>query len=144
WTGTINPGISDKLVCTIDFAASFAEMTGVQLPPEACLDSFDVLGALLGSANAAGRGHLVQQDNGRGGNYGLRAGNWKLQRHDSRRRRNARLRLKGRKVARYTLYQLNVDPGETTDVLAKHPDVAQQMIRQLEKLITAGRSRISP
>ena len=144
WTGTINPGISDKLVCTIDFAASFAKMTGVQLPPEACLDSFNVLGALLGSANAAGRDHLVQQDNGRGGNYGLRVGNWKLQRHDSRRRRNARLRLKGRKVARYTLYQLNVDPGETTDVLAKHPDVAQQMIRQLEKLITAGRSRISP
>ena len=144
WTGTISPGISDKLVCTIDFAASFAAMTGVQLPSDACLDSFDVLSALLGTENATGREHLVQQDNGRRGNYGLRVGNWKLQRHDSRRRRNAKLRLKGRKVARYTLYQLDADPGETTDVLAKHQQVGQQMIRQLEQLIASGRSRALP
>ena len=144
WTGTISPGISDKLVCTIDFATSFAAMTGVQLPSDACLDSFDVLSALLGTENATGREHLVQQDNGRRGNYGLRVGNWKLQRHDSRRRRNAKLRLKGRKVARYTLYQLDADPGETTDVLAKHQQVGQQMIRQLEQLIASGRSRALP
>ena len=144
WTGTISPGISDKLVCTIDFAASFAAMTGVQLPSDACLDSFDVLSALLGTENAPGREHLVQLDNGRRGNYGLRVGNWKLQRHDSRRRRNAKLRLKGRKVARYTLYQLDADPGETTDVLAKHQQVGQQMIRQLEPLIASGRSRALP
>ena len=119
-------------------------MTGVPLPSDACLDSFDVLAALLGTDNAAGREHLVQQDNGRRGNYGLRVGNWKLQRHDSRRRRNAKLRLKGRKVARYTLYRLDVDPGETTDVLAEHRQVGQQMIRQLEQLIASGRSRTLP
>ena len=34
------------------------------------------------------REHLVQQDNGQAGNYGFRAGNWKLVRHDSKKARN--------------------------------------------------------
>ena len=80
WPGKIKPGVSDEIVCTIDMAASFAALTGTKLPEEACPDSFNVLGALLGKKGAKGRDHLVQQDNGRGGNYGYRVGNWKLQR----------------------------------------------------------------
>ena len=76
------------MVCTIDLAASFAALTGVELPKDACPDSFDVMDALLGKEGAKGRRHLVQQDNGKGGNYGFRAGKWKLQRHDSKRKRN--------------------------------------------------------
>ena len=144
WPGTIRPGVSEQVVCTIDFAASFASLTGIPMPAEACLDSLNVLGALLGKTDAIGRDHLVQQDNGRRGNYGLRVGNWKLQRHDSKRRRNAKLRLKGRKVPRYTLYRLDSDPGETTDVLDKFRQRAQRMILRLDKLITDGRSRLSP
>lgn len=144
WPGTIRPGVSEQVVCTIDFASSFAAMTGVPMPAEACLDSLNVLGALLGETDAVGRDHLVQQDNGRRGNYGLRVGNWKLQRHDSKRRRNAKLRLKGRKVPRYMLYRIDSDPGETTDVLDKFRQRAQRMILRLDKLITDGRSRLSP
>ena len=33
--------------------------------------------ALLGKPGAKGRNHLVQQDNGKGGNYGLRVGKWR-------------------------------------------------------------------
>ena len=143
WHGTICPGVTDRMVCTIDFAASFAAMVGTPLPADACLDSFDVIDALTGKKGAAGRDHLVQQDNGRGGNYGFRVGDWKLQRHDSRRQRNFMLRLKARKVPRYALYNLAIDPAEKHNVIAEHPEVARKLISRLDTLITNGRSRPS-
>jgi arylsulfatase A len=52
--------------------------TGQTLGEGACLDSMDVLDALLGKPGAKGRDHLVQQDNGSSGNFGFRVGDWKL------------------------------------------------------------------
>lgn len=143
WPGQIKAGESDEVVCTIDLAASVASLTGVRMPTDACLDSFDVSDALLGRDGAKGRDHLVQQDNGQGGNFGLRVGQWKLQRHDSKRARNVKVNqeLANTPVARYRLYDLNNDPGETQDVQEKHPDVAERLIAQLNGLIEAGRSR---
>jgi len=143
WPGQIKAGESDELVCTIDLAASTAALAGVDLPVDACLDSFDVSGALLGRDDAEGRDHLVQQDNGKGGNFGLRAGKWKLQRHDSRRARNVKVdaQLANTNVARYRLFDLSSDPGETQDVSEQHPQVAERLIAQLNGLIEAGRSR---
>ncbi|MEK6237845.1 MAG: arylsulfatase [Planctomycetales bacterium] len=57
--GTIKPGVSDKMVGTIDLAASFAALTKQQLAGDACPDSFNVLPALLGKPNAKGRDHLI-------------------------------------------------------------------------------------
>jgi arylsulfatase A-like enzyme len=143
WKGRIPAGESDKLVCTIDMAASFASMAGAELKKDACIDSFNVLGALLGEKGAKGRDHLVQQDNGRGGNYGLRVGNWKLQRHDSKRARNIKVetQLANTKVTRYRLFDLANDPGEKKNVVDEYPEVAKRLTAQLDKLITDGRSR---
>ena len=141
WPGRIQPGVSDSLVCTIDLASSLAALANVDVPAQACLDSLDLLAALLGDPSAAGRDHLIQQDNGRRGNYGFRVGNWKLQRHDSRRSRNSRLRLKNRQVPRYALFNLDTDPTEKRNVSADHPQIAQRMQRQLAQLIQAGRTR---
>jgi len=141
WKGRIPSGESDELVCTIDFAASFAALAGVKLVDDACVDSFNVLGAMLGEDDAKGRNHLVQQDNGRGGNYGLRVGQWKLQRHDSKRARNVELRLVNTPVPRYQLFDLSTDPGEKHNVIGDHPDVAKRLTAQLSKLIDDGRSR---
>lgn len=141
WKGRIPPGVSDEIVCTIDLAASLAALVGVPLDDEACLDSFNVLGALLGKPNAKGRDHLAQQDNGRGGNYGLRMGNWKLQRHDSRKARNVNLRLESIPVPQYQLFNLANDPGERNDVLAKYPKIGERLKARLAKLIADGRSR---
>ena len=143
WKGRVPAGESDKLVCTIDMAASFAAMTGAKLKDDACIDSFNVLGALLGEKAAKGRDHLVQQDNGRGNNYGLRVGHWKLQRHDSKQARNVKVekQLANTKVARYRLFDLAKDPGEEKNVIDEHPEVAKRLIAQLEKVIKDGRSR---
>ncbi len=141
WPGRIPAGVSDELVCTVDLAASCAALAGVELPSQACLDSFDLSGALLGQDGAKGRDHLVQQDNGRGGNYGFRVGDWKLLRHDSKRTHNTELRLERRPTAEFHLYNLKNDPGERNNVIAEHPEVAEEMKTKLAKLIDQGRSR---
>ena len=61
WPGHITPGVSDALVCQIDLAASFAELTG---QPNPGADSQSILGALLGKSQL-GRSSLVL-DNGSG------------------------------------------------------------------------------
>ncbi len=143
WKGRIQPGVSDELVCTIDLAASLSALTGVALPDDACLDSLDVLGALLGRAEATGRDHLIQQDNGSRGNFGFRAGNWKLQRHDSKSARNLVVEkpLDNTKVPQFQLFDLATDPAETTNVIAENPGIAETLKARLAEMIEAGRTR---
>lgn len=143
WKGRINPGVSDEVVSTVDLAASFASLTGAELPDDACLDSIDVMDALLGERGAKGRNHFVQQDNGRGGNYGLRVGKWKLQRHDSKSARNVvvETKLANTKVNQYRLFDLSKDPAEKNDIYAKNKRIGERMKKQLEEIIAAGRSR---
>lgn len=141
WTGHISPGVSDEMVCTIDLAASCAALAGVDLPSDGCLDSMDVSAALLGKDDAKGRDHLIQQDNGRGGNYGFRVGDWKLVRHDSKKTRNTGLRLKGRPVNRFELYNLAEDPSESRNVMKEQPAIAERMKKRLADLIEQGKSR---
>ena len=143
WKGRIKPAVSDEIVCTIDFPASFAALTGVKMPADACLDSFDVSRALLGERGAKGREHLVQQDNGQAGNYGFRVGNWKLVRHDSKSARNVVVeqQLENIPVPNFQLFDLAKDPSESRDVLAANPEIADRMKKQLAEIVAAGRSR---
>lgn len=141
WTGRIKPGVSENMVCTVDLATSMAAMTGAKLKPSACVDSLDVIDSLLGANDATGRDHLVQQDNGRGGNYGFRIGKWKLQRHDSKTTRNVSLRLVNENVPRFRLFDLDADPSEKNNVIDSHREVAAQMQAKLARIIEAGRSR---
>ena len=143
WKGRIAPAVSDEVVCTIDLAASFAGLTGLSIPADAFLDSFDVAAALLGRPGARGREHLVQQDNGQAGNYGFRVGQWKLQRHDSKSARNlvVEQQLANTSVPQFQLFDLSKDPGETNDVLEQNPDIAENLKSRLAKIIADGRSR---
>jgi arylsulfatase A-like enzyme len=143
WPGRIAPGVSDEIVCTIDLAASMAALTGQLLPEDACLDSFDVLAALLGDADAGGRDHLVQQNNGNNGTWALREEDWKLHRYDSKTARNIVVEqpLDNTRVPQYQLFHLGEDPGETRNVIAQHREVAERLQRRLAQIIDAGRSR---
>ena len=143
WKGRIDAGVSDEVVCTIDLAASLAALTGQDLPADACLDSINVLGALLGEQGATGRDHLVQQDNGSRGTFGLRVGKWKLHRYDSKSARNVVVEapLANTKKSRFELYNLETDPNETRNVIAEHPAVGERLQRRLQRIIDEGRTR---
>jgi arylsulfatase A len=143
WKGRITPGVSDEVVCTIDLAASLAKLTGQSIPKEACLDSLDVLNALLGKKDASGRDHLVQQDNGK--TLSLRAGNWKLHRYGkkgSARNVVVETELANMPVPPYQLFDLGSDPSESINVIGDHPEVAARMKAQLDKIVEDGRTRM--
>lgn len=138
WPGRIPPGVSDEIVCTIDLPASVAALTGQTLAKEACLDSFNVLGALLGEPEAKGRDHLLQQDNG-GNKLGLRVGSWKLVRE---RTGNANAKKAKNKAAVVEhLFDLSSDPGEQTSLAARHPEELQRLRTRLDQIIASDRTR---
>lgn len=143
WPGRIRPGVSDEVVCTVDLSASLAALTGVTLPADACLDSLAVMPALLGESGAKGRDHLLQQDNGVSGNFGLRAGPWKLMRVKQKTKTQATVTRKktpeSSKVHR--LYHLPDDPAETKDLSDENPDKTKELIEKLETILSAGRTR---
>lgn len=143
WKGRISPGLSAEMVCTIDLSASLANLSGQPLPAGACLDSFDVLDALLGKEDARGRDHLVQQNNGNNGTYALRVGDWKLHRYDKKTARNkvVEKKLANTKVPRYLLFNLEADRRERKNLYAEKPAVASKLVARLEKILADGRSR---
>ena len=143
WRGSIKPAVSEEVVCTIDLANSLATLTSQKLPEDACLDSFNVLRALLGKANGKGRDHLVQQNNGNNGSYALLQGDWKLHRYDRKIARNVVVekQLMNRKVPPYMLFNLKDDPTESKNVIAEHPEIAERMQKQLTEIIESGRTR---
>lgn len=142
WKGRIAPAVSDALVCTIDLPASFAALTGQSLADDDCVDSINVIDALLGKSDT-GRDHLVQQNNGNNGTYALRHENWKLHRYDRGVARNVVVerQLANTKVPKYQLFDLSTDPAEQRNVMKQHPEVAAKLKARLEELISSGRSR---
>jgi arylsulfatase A-like enzyme len=149
WTGKIKPGqTSDTMVCTIDLATSFSNHVGAELPKDGLLDSEDVMGALLGVANAKGRSGLVQQNNrgvDKNGkiNLSYRKGDWKLLRHDGKRARNLVVEklLANTEVPQFQLINLAKDPAEKQNVIADHPVIAKAMKAELQAIIDSGRTR---
>lgn len=139
WPGQIPAKVSDQIVCTIDLAASLAALTGQSLPNDACLDSENVLAALLGQPDAAGRQSLLQQDNG-GGNFGLRSGNWKLVRQKPGPKAKGPV-VNERPAPGDQLFDLTNDPGEQHNIAAQHPETLQKLQARLESIIKEGRTR---
>jgi arylsulfatase A-like enzyme len=142
WKNRIAPAVSDETVCTIDLAASYAALTGQTIAKDGCLDSLNLSDLLLGKAGAKGREYLLQQDNG-SGNYGLRAGDWKLVQLENRGKSQATVSKDERPApkSKHTLYKLSNDPGERTDVSADHPAVLEKLKTQLEQIVKSGRTR---
>jgi arylsulfatase A-like enzyme len=128
--GRVAPGVSDEIVSTIDFSASFAALLGTPLGADTCGDSFDVLGALLGKPGAKGRDHIVTQNNN-ANHLGLRDGDWKL----------IRQQAGPKSDPKYLLFNLSNDPGETTDVAALQTDVRERLKAKLAAVKTNPTSR---
>jgi arylsulfatase A len=134
WHGTIEPGVSDEVVSTIDLAASLANYLGVDIPDDACLDSIDVMGALLGREGSTGRAQLIQQDNW-GACLGYRSGKWKLQRMAKYDRQTGTI-----SNIKFKLYDLDNDPSEQRNLMNRHPEIFERMKTELQRLLDDGRS----
>jgi arylsulfatase A-like enzyme len=136
WPARVKPGVSDALVDQVDFLASFAALTGQALARDDAPDSFDVLGALLGTSTT-GRDSLVEQ----GGALSLIAGRWKLISPREGPKVHHETAIELGNDPQPQLYDLSVDLGERQNVAAKHPEVVRELSARLARIREDGRSR---
>ena len=130
WPAKIKPGVSDALVNQIDLIASFAAMLEVPMPADAAYDSRNSLDALLGK-DPKGHDFMIEESFG----LALRHGNWKFI-------EAAKPGWPGnRPPIKRSLYDLQSDPGEKTNVIADNPEIAEQMQKQLKEYKESGRVR---
>lgn len=138
WPSRIKPGVSEALVCQVDFIASFAALTGQPYDKVTAPDTQETLAAFLGESKL-GRELLVEQ----AGMLSLRQGTWKLIDKSKGPKRSAGTNTELGNDPEVQLYDLKSDLGETTNVAAMHPEKVAEMQKQLEG-IRAGEGRISP
>ncbi len=136
WPEHVKKGVSDALVCQIDFLSSFAGFGRRELLAGDAPDSLDILPALLGDTTT-GRDHLVEH----GGILSLIRGKWKyIEPSDGEKFKV----LTGTETGRDTvpqLYDLQLDIGERNNVAAQHPDIVREMEALLKKIREDGHSR---
>ncbi|MCP4787391.1 MAG: arylsulfatase [Fuerstiella sp.] len=148
WPGKIPAGlVSDQMTNTTDIFATLASIVGYTLPDDAATDSFDMLPAMLGLQDDAQsiRPHLLTQSFR--GEFQIRQGQWKYLDHTGSGGNNY---TKGTMekyalpetapTATGQLYNLNTDPGETTNLFFTEDAKRQEMQKLLEHLKSSGRS----
>jgi len=147
WPGKIKPAsTSDQTICLTDVMATCAAVVGAKLPQNAAEDSYDVLPALLGQkADTPVRRYTLHQTIRLA--MAIRRGPWKYLDHKGSGGNNySRGRMKPYALpdtapdAPGQLYNLQDDPGETTNLYYKHPEIVKELKEKLEQFKTTGRS----
>jgi len=132
WPGHIQPGVSAALCSQVDLLASLAALTGRELPSGAAQDSYNALDVWLGRSKQ-GRKYLLEESY----TLSLRKDAWKYiapqQKPVPGWLQNKRIET-GLKQAPQ-LYNLQHDPGEAHNLAAQHPEIVNDLKRELEKLI---------
>ena len=152
WTGKVKSGTrSDQILCLTDIMATVAAITGAELPRDASEDSFNMLPVLEGKASTPIRPYLLTQAFGGKRTLSIRRGPWKYIDHRGSGGNNYD---KGElepftlpdvaPEAPAQLYKLETDPGETTNLFFKYPEIVLELKSLLEKSITEGRSAPTP
>ena len=148
WPGHVQGGSSsDQLASLTDVMATLAAITGAELPSDAAEDSFNLLPVLEGKATAPIRPYLLTQAFGGQRTLSIRSGNWKYIDHRGSGGNNygsaelTRFALpEAETEAPGQLYDLASDPGETTNLYFKRPEIAAELKALLEKSKSEGRS----
>jgi len=141
WPDAIAAGSrTDRLTLLGDIFATVAEILAVDLPDNAGEDSFSYLSALKGEEGADNRDHIVGHSVS--GLFSIRKGKWKLLYCAGSGGWTSPCEKEAAKqgLPKYQLYDLEADPGETTNLITSQPDVEKELTTLLTQLIEQGRS----
>ncbi|HRE82221.1 MAG TPA: arylsulfatase [Opitutaceae bacterium] len=148
WPGHVPAGRrTSALIGQVDLFATCAELLGVPPSADAAEDSESFLPQLRGEPGRERRKALVNHSSE--GRFAVREGRWKLLLWpgsggwSSPTPSPSRwLEVEATDLSRlppYQLYDLDADPGETTNLADRHPDVVQRLGRTLRAYINADR-----
>jgi arylsulfatase A-like enzyme len=147
WPGRVAAGgVSEATVCLTDIMATCAAITGVKLPANTAEDSFSFLSAMTGVADdSPQRNYTIHQTIKL--DLAIRRGPWKYLDHRGSGGNNYDSgELKAYALpdtapdAPGQLYNLETDPGETTNLYSRHPEIVKQLKGLLDASKVAGRT----
>lgn len=150
WPGVIQSGrTAHQTICLTDVMATCAELSGCTLPNEAAEDSISFYPVLLGDqGEQATRTYTIHQTMSLG--IAIRHGDWKYLDHKgsagNNYRRSGAWGMKEWDLketdpeAPGQLYNLAKDPGETTNLYSKHPEMVQELKARLDAFKASGRT----
>lgn len=148
WPGTIPAGrVSKQMTNTTDIFATVASAIGYELADEVAVDSFDMLPVMLGvqDENRSIRPHMLTQSFR--GEFQIRQGPWKYLDHTGSGGNNyTRGMMKEYALpetqpdATGQLYNLESDPGETTNLFFSEAAKREELQALLKRLKSSGRS----
>lgn len=144
WPGRIPEGSeSSHLLSLTDLMATFATLTGTELPTAAAEDSLDQAAVLLDPDGPAARTTLVVESSG--GVLSVRSGDWKLitasgsggfsDEHEPVDPEAGDAGLAGQ------LYDLGDDISERRNLYEEHPDRVRELQSLLDATVASGRTR---
>jgi arylsulfatase A-like enzyme len=150
WPGKIQPSsTSNQLTSLTDIMATLAQVVGAQLPSGSAQDSFNMLPVWLSQDRQAIRPYMLTQAFGGERTLSIRKDHWKYIDHPgsggNRYENNPELKRfilpESAPSAPGQLYNLELDPGETTNLYLKHPDMVTELKDLLKGLVEQGRTR---
>ena len=128
WPETIPSGSTSKEIgVTTDLLPTLAKLTHSQAPTDRIMDGKDISDMLLGKKGARSPHQLHFYEN-----EGIRRGDWKLVKKNSK----ARSKLE--------LYDLSKDLGERKDLSGKHPEMVQELDRLLKEHASSIANNLRP
>ena len=144
WPAFVKSGrINNQLICTTDFMATFAEMTGYQLKDNQGEDSFSFYSSLIRkSLQIRNRKDIVHHSYY--GNFSIRKDDWKLLLTPYS--GGWSFPMQGvddsiaRKMPAMQLYDLKSDMGEKNNVMKKYPGKVEELENLMKKYVSTGRS----
>ncbi|TWU18461.1 sulfatase family protein [Allorhodopirellula heiligendammensis] len=154
WPGQVPADTtSDELTSLTDVFATVAEIVDEPLPRDAAEDSFSMLPVLLGEKPSQPiRPYLLAQGFAGQKWLAIRRGKWKYLAHQGSGGNNYATHPQLQEYqlpntapdAPGQLFDLENDPGETTNLALKRPDIARELQSLLDESLASGRSREIP
>jgi len=148
WPGVFTKGlVSEQMTNTTDIFATVASIVGYKLKDKDARDSFDMLPAMLGTQdkNQSIRPHLLTQSFR--GEFQIRKGNWKYLDHMGSGGNNYDNEMMKKYALPETapeatgqLFNLETDPGETTNLFFTEANKRKEIQELLQHLKSSGRS----
>ncbi len=144
WPGKVAAGSTNaQTICLIDLFATCAELTGQKLPAASAEDSVSFLPALHGKPIASTRAGIIHHSFS--GHFAYRLGKWKLNLAKASGGWSSPTENQAPKGStKGQLYDMDADPGETTNLFESKPEVVEKLLAQLKKDIARGRSTTGP
>lgn len=127
WKGTIQPGVSDALVCQVDLLASLADLVNVTADKK---DSQNMMAEFLGKSKK-GRDNIVLEANSK---TAFRTGDWALIPPYKGSPMSWKSMVESGILDKFQLYNLKVDAGQTNNLAEKKPEKVKELLAEFEAI----------